>query len=113
MARKNNEPPKIVALPKNKPKILFSEDYLEIARRAQEMALYARDVEICARAAKKAVEFSDVLCDDFITAKKLRDSAQKDFVKAIEKILANHIPIFIGGKPIQIDESGNVKGSRK
>jgi hypothetical protein len=32
--------------------------------------------------------------------------------KAIESILANRIPIFIGGKPIRIDENGSIKRDR-
>lgn len=87
MARKNNEPPKIVALPKNKPKILTADDCLEIARQAQKMALFASDVENLDRVANYATDFFNRVIDDFITAKELRDSAQADFIKAIEEIL--------------------------
>ncbi len=82
-----NDNLKVVDLPKRKQKILSSDDYLELARRAQEMALFASDVENLDRVADYATKFFNRVIDDFITAKKLRDSAQKDFIKAIEEIL--------------------------
>ena len=82
-----NDNLKVVDLPKRKQKILSVDDCLEIARLAQELALFASDVENLDRVANYATKFFNSAIDDFITAKELRDSAQKDFVKAIEKIL--------------------------
>lgn len=78
---------KVVDLPKRKQKILSADDCLELARKSQEMALYACTAENMARVANYATDFYNRVLDDFIAAKKLRDSAQKDFIKAIEKIL--------------------------
>lgn len=78
---------KVVDLPKREQKILSADDCLEIARLAQELALFASDVENLDRVANYATKFFNRAIDDFITAKELRDSAQKDFIKAVEKIL--------------------------
>lgn len=82
-----NDNLKVVDLPKRKQKILSADDCLEIARLAQELALYASDVENLDRVANYATKFFNRAIGDFITAKELRDSAQKDFIKAIEKII--------------------------
>lgn len=86
MARKKN-PPKIVELPKRAPKILFSDDYLEIARRAQELAILAAKTEILAQQAKKAEKFADSLLDDFYAAYKLRETRKEIFMETLKKIL--------------------------
>lgn len=86
MARKKNpEPLKIVELPKRTPKILSSDDWLEISRQAQELALRAAQVEVLAIQAKKAVKFSDEVTDDFYAAYKLREAQKEIFMETLKK----------------------------
>lgn len=88
MARKKNpESPKIVELPQHAKKIFSSDDWLEIARQAQELAQHSAQVEILARVAKNALNYSDIVFDDFVTAIKLRDIQQEQFLETIKKIL--------------------------
>lgn len=89
MARKkmSDDNLKILELPKRTPKILFSDDYLEIARRAQELAILAAKTEILAQQAKKAEKFVDSLLDDFYAAYKLRETQKEIFLQEFKKIL--------------------------
>lgn len=78
---------KIVELPKRTPKILSSDDWLEISRQAQEMALHAAQVEILTIQADKARKFADELVDDFYAAYKLREAQKEIFMETLKKLL--------------------------
>ena len=82
-----NDNLKVVDLPKRKQKILSVDDYRAISQLAQNMAVLADDVLQKAAIAKGAANYADFTFSEFYTAKELRDSAQKDFIKAIEEIL--------------------------
>ncbi|MBR6012359.1 MAG: hypothetical protein IK062_01080 [Selenomonadaceae bacterium] len=89
---KKTPPPKIVELPKRKPKkILWSDEWLELAGLCQEMALHARDVEILdykATQAKneKADKYFHSCFNDFSTALKLRNAQQEIFFDKLKEI---------------------------
>ena len=77
---------KIVELPKRE-LFLSADDYREIARQAQELALLADDVHQKAVVAKAAENFADFAFAEFNTARKLRDSQQEKFLATLKKIL--------------------------